>query len=865
MSIRVIALPHPFDSTNRIEKELPQQPVRALYAALATGFGTEHCYCEIDGRRITDLDYVPPDGSTVYLKTIPGGGDNRSTGTGMKVAGGLLVAVGVALSIFTVGIGVPIGAGLIGAGIGLFAGGMALFNLQIPQTSLPEAPVPRPGISGSRNRARPYGSVPVLFGRHLVTPDLAAHSHVTIENNQIYLVQLFCAGYSDMEIELDSFKIGDTKLTELGSTGSISEILSGNDSVFRMELLTGSDGGGTLYPRRVTPIEVNRPVKETLDDGSDGSVIVTTPAETTAVQVNLHFPQGLFRLNDDGSRASASVTVDLFIKPSGADDSEYVRFGFVHPPGAVVTGNDRNALFFPVRRELSAGSWTVRIGTVGNAGEREFRAFHVTTVNAYRDGPPVAPGIRRQVTLIALKTRATDRLNNAIDNFNFVAKALAPVYAGQGSGPSSWSTATTRNPASALLYALRGQVNRKPVEDRHIDWPAFEALYTWCERHQYYCDAVLADRLILMRLLTNIACTARAIPARRDGMFSVIQDIARESETQLFTPANSIDYTQDICFADIPPALEMQFIAAADDQGRDIWKDDVLRVYDTPDGTPGDLDPAHFQNVPLWGITSARQAFLQGMYSYACMRLRPRRHTITADFEFLMCSRGDRIKYSGDSALTGIAWGRITGLVTEGNAVTAFVLDERVEMQSGRQYRIRVRSATNVQTLYDVITETAVQNHVTLNGAVPLATAPESGDLFVLGEIGSIEVDLVITDIQPLNDSSARLVCVDYSPELFALDEPGFTIPPWAPGVSVGGAVDSGVPSDPPPAWLAGVNERITDAYIEGAAKLFTDFRFAASDDIDTAPSIDADNDNPGDSWTDIPGAVNDGEYLRLR
>ena len=431
--------------------------------------------------------------------------------------------------------------------------------------------------------------------------------------------------------------------------------------------------------------------------------------------------------------------------------------------------------------------------------------------------------------LVALRSKATDRLNNVIDGFNFIAQARVPAYAGSGAGPSAWKNGLTRNPASALLYALRGQVNRRPAEDRHIDWPAFESLYRWCEDRKYYCDAVLADKITLLNLLANIAATARAAPSKSDGMFSLIHDIERGAESQLFTPANSIDYTQALGFTDIPPAMELQFIAGTDDQGQDIWKDEILKVYDTPDGKPGGLDPAHFQASPLWGVTGARQAFLLGMYSYACLRRRPRRHTITADFEFLMCSRGSRIKYSGDTALDGIAWGRIAGLEITDNMVTAFVLDAHVEMQAGGQYQIRIRTAKNEQRVYNIVTETAYQNFVTLNGAIPLAVSPVPGDLFTVGETGSIGLDLIITDIEPLNEHTARLTCVDYSPDIFGVDDPGFEIAPWNPNVSIGGAVDSGVPSDPPPAYLAGLQEKIVSAQVEAAVKVFTDFRFAVN------------------------------------
>jgi hypothetical protein len=817
VSIRITALPNPFDAGKRIVRELdPGKSLRELYAGLDTGLDPSHGRFQVDGAVVTDFDYVPPDGAEVVIRVVPYG--NSDTGALMKASGWLLSVAGVIVMGIAgwTGIGAAIGAGLVGAGISLMGNGTYML-LHEPQSLKNNTPETRPGIKGAGNQARPYGYVPVLLGRHLVTPDLAAAPYLSSVNNEQYLTQLFCCGYNNLHIECDSFKLGETKLIELSATKDIDQILAGGDSVIQMELLSGVQS--SLYPRRVKPLDVSRELKETLDDGTSGAIVVTTPDNTSRIGVNLSFPNGLFGLDKDGDIITIGVYLDLWIKAAGnPDESAYTRFGYVVPgAGNLISAKSKKALYYEFSKEVEPGAWSIKIEKSGNygGGKHRYDSGYVLTVNAFQDGPPVSLDCIQDLRLIALKVKATDRLNGVIDNFNFTAQAVLPVYSGEGSGPASWGTAAlTKNPAAALLYVLRGGVNRRPVEDAFIDWRRLEDWYTWCEAHRYYCSAVLSDKITLIELLKQICLTGRAEPARRDGLFSVIQDVARGSHTQLLTPKNTVSYSQSLEFPDIPQAVEIQFID--EDSG---FQEDVRKVYNTPSGEEENTDPSDFREMRPWGVTNARQAFLMGRYNYACLTNRPRVHTIVLDIEYLISYKGSWIKYSGDTALTGIAWGRLKDFVQTGSFITALTLDELIQMEAGKNYRIRIRTSKNQQAEYGVVYTPDYTNHVLLEDTIPVSFGAAAGDLYAFGEVGSVTLDLVIGDIDPVSDSQARLTCVDYAPEIFGIDDPSYIVPPWSPNVSVGGAADSGVPETPPPAYLNTIREKIVETQVETAER----------------------------------------------
>lgn len=71
-------------------------------------------------------------------------------------------------------------------------------------------------FSGSANTARIGGTIPVAYGRNLLSPDLAMQPYVYFENNEQYLVVLNCLGQGEFFIH-DIFMAG-TNVSTLGSS-----------------------------------------------------------------------------------------------------------------------------------------------------------------------------------------------------------------------------------------------------------------------------------------------------------------------------------------------------------------------------------------------------------------------------------------------------------------------------------------------------------------------------------------------------------------------------------------------------------------------------------------------------------------------
>ena len=787
--IQVIALLNPF-STEKTQFETEKKSIKEILEKIDPGRAVNTGWrVMVDDVIITDFDSTPEDGQTVYIKLVPeGGGTPQQQGGAMKGGGWAAIALGVA-SIFIPVVGPFLGAALIGSGVGMVLGGTVLMNLDIPSLNDRESPEQSPSIRGSRNQMRQLGVIPFLFGTRRIYADLAATSFTWVDRNgDQYLYQLFCAGQKDIEIDISTIKIADTLLADY-SGGSIGNILAGADPIIRMQIASGA-GTPPLVTKCVHEEQRNSQLKNKTEEGLDGSVIWTTPDKTEGINVDIFFYNGLGKYNDDGDVVSTSVRVGAWYKKATEPDSAYQVLGYFSGYSDTISGSELKTKRYAIDKTgLEAGQYTVKVSRISDDTEdnNTVDAVYLGSIRAIKNAAPVSPETCKKLTLIGLKIKASEKLSNVIDQLNFVATAKMPVYSGNGTGQSAWSTvAKTENPASCALAAMQSDFAQQKLTEKEIDWPKLESWYTWCEEHNYTCNEYVAESTSISQLLAEIASTSRAEIFRLNGKLTMVQDIERTAAVQLFTPRNSFGYTETIMFADIPDAMAIGFV---DKEAG--YAENELSIYNTKSGNK-ENEPNTSQDVSLWGVTDSEQARRLGMYKFAVTKNRPIVHKFSCDFEYLLCSKGDWIKYAGDIALAGIKQGRIAEVIYDNGNVTGFVSDEVLPMEAGKSYAVRIRKNNAEIVLYKL--KTAPGNNLEVFFDFPLSgSGLNEGDLFAFGVVNTETIDLIITDIQPGENLSADITAVEYSPAIFDVDKPDFVLPDFENKITpVPGAVDSG-------------------------------------------------------------------------
>ena len=786
--IQVIALLNPF-STEKTQFETEKKSIKEILEKIDLGRAVNTGWrVMVDDVIITDFDSIPEDGQTVYIKLVPeGGGTPKEQGGAMKFAGYAMALVGGILTL--TGVGAGLGLALIGTGIGMVAGGTVLMNVNIPSLNDRESPEQSPSIRGSRNQMRQLGVIPFLFGTRRIYADLAATSFTWVDRNgDQYLYQLFCAGQKDIEIDTSTIKIADTLLADY-SGGSIDNILAGTDPLIRMQIASGA-GTPPLVTKCVHEEQRNSQLKNKTEEGVDGSVIWTTPDNTEGINVDIFFYNGLGKYNDDGDVVSASVRVGAWYKKATEPDSAYQVLGYFSGYSDTISGSELKTKRYAIDKTgLEAGQYTVKVSRIStDSGDNKIvDAVYLGSIRAIKNTAPVSPETCKKLTLIGLKIKASEKLSNVIDQLNFVATAKMPVYSGSGTGQNAWNTiAKTENPASCALAAMQSDFAQQKLTEKEIDWPKLESWYTWCEEHNYTCNEYVAESISISQLLMAIASTSRAEVFRLNGKLTMVQDIERTAAVQLFTPRNSFGYTETVMFADIPDAMAIGFV---DKEAG--YAENELSIYNTKSGNK-ENEPDTSQDVSLWGVTDSEQARRLGMYKFAVTKNRPIVHKFSCDFEYLLCSKGDWIKYAGDIALAGLKQGRIAEVIYDNGNVTGFVSDEVLPMEAGKSYAVRIRKNNAEIVLYKL--KTSPGNNLEVFFEFPLSgSGLNEGDLFAFGLVDTETIDLIITDIQPGENLSADITAVEYSPAIFDVDKPDFVLPDFENKITpVPGAVDSG-------------------------------------------------------------------------
>lgn len=789
--IKIIAQLNPF-STDKSIFEFESDTVSNLLKKIDTNKAVNTGWrVMIDDQIITDFETVVPAGSTVYVKLVPEGDSPEETGAKAGVWVGVVSAIAGAILLFIPGFQL-FGGLLLGVGCVMFTGaGYAYVDIQQQKNQNKEKPESDPSIRGSQNQSRPMQQIPTLLGRRRIYPDLimTPYTEVDSSGNQ-YLCQLFCAGQKDQKIDTSSIKIEETLLKDYSTSKNIDNVLAGTDEHINMKIHYG-DSSLSLFKKCVHEQQFNSSLKNKLEDDTSGAVIWTSPAGTTEINVDIFFYNGLAKYNDAGEVESASVTVKAYYKQKDASDSAYQLIGYFKNGSNTISDSQLKTLRYVVSKSgLQADSYTIKVEreTADSDSSMVIDEVYLGSIRAIKNSSPVRSEILQKLCVIELKIKATPKLQNIIEKLNFVSQSYLPIYSKSGTGSSSWTTkALSSNPASVAVFAMQGAMAQQKLKDSDIDWMAFEKLYNWCESHNYECNYFLSESISISQLLTNIATCARCEIFRLNGKITVVQDIEKDSAVQLFTPRNSKNYTETLLKAEIPDCIALKFVN--EESG---FAEDEVKVYNTSTGNKI-TEPETTQEVSLWGVTNSKQARKVGMYDLAVFRARSVVHTFQCDFEYMLCSKGDWIKYAGDIALAGLKQGRIENLIYNDNGkIIGFKSDELLPMQEENSYAVRIRKNDGTISLYDIIYTEG--NHLEILFSESLqADEIQEQNLFAFGIRGQETIDLIVTSISCQDNLMAEITAVEYAPKIFEVDSPNFTLPDFESNISdIPGVVDSG-------------------------------------------------------------------------
>lgn len=842
--LQLVTCPHPLT----MERQRMALPVGGTLREMLAdgGIYTPYAYVFVNDELIPfeQWELVRPEaGSIVTARVVPsgGGGGKNPLRTVLQIAV-LVVAAYVAGPAGVAVLG-KVGAGIAAAGVGI-VGSLAI-NALIP----PPMPNMSGGgglsldrghaITGSRNRAVPFGTVPCVLGTNRLYPLMAAMPYTeTLGDKQFYRM-LFCAGYAPLTTS--AFKIGETDLAEFDGV----EIVEGVSDVNPPELFSSD-----VYEESVG---VKLPTYDYSGGSPDHSSVAwtqrTTQANVDEISLDLGTFSGLFYMSEKGKRKQVDIDIHVQSSPAGTGvwtdvvPAEITGPGTDQGGGVIrLTAKEAKVFWIGLRWGVVGGQYDVRMRRVAitvagsspwNDKDQDslFDDVHWASLRSITQVQPVAmPGVH----LIALRIQATDQLEGIVDRFNLVAQAHVPIYDG-----ISWSTAASNSPAWAYAAVLTGPANKRPLPLARLDAAALKTWADDCTSAGFTFNAVIDGRTTVLEMLNNITAVGRAARAMNDGLHSMVQDVAQAVPVQLFSPRNSWGFSGTKVFAEQAHALKVKFVRAANG-----YQQDEITVYD--DGYDAG-NATRFETIELYGVDNADQAWKLARYHIAVARLRPESYELSVDVEHIVCTRGDLVRVAHDVPKWGSSWGRIKSI-----AGLDITLDEQVLVEAGESYVVRIRTADGTILTEGVSAAAGETNTLTLDGAL---AGIADGDLVLFGLLGSESVELIVKAIEPGPDLTARLRLVDaapgvlladqgtipvYSSNMTGLEDPSIWIPPVPNIVSISSTLRApqpgieGLTAALKVCYTAPAGGKIAPSWVEAQVRL------SGSDSWSTVPAVPA-------------------------
>jgi len=584
-------------------------------------------------------------------------------------------------------------------------------------------------IEGAKNSLSPFGVIPVCLGTNRMFPLQAARPFTETEGSDQYVRQLFTYGYGE-QLTVADVKIGQTEITEFDDVDIENKFL-GN-------LHTGTD----LYSDDVYQDDYS-----ILLDFAGGYTLRTTQLNIDEAIVDFTLPQGLVRYTNSGGRATQTVEYEVQHSPAGAGTWTTAYSG-------TISASQKEALRKSHRIVFGAnGQYDIRVKRLSPDATSD-QVFDKIVFSAIKSVTYQNPVNLEGINGSAVRIKATDQLNGALDQLNALVTIHVPDY---DTISGLWLLRETSNPASLYRYVLQGLPNAKGLPDSKIIIEDLEDWHTHCKNEGYTYNRVIDFETTVDAVLRDIASAGAASPAVVDGKRTVAIDRIKDEITQVITPRNSWGYSGEMIYPSLPHAFRIQFRNA--DKG---YVQDERIVYD--DGYD-EYNATEFEVMELQSTTNADLAFKTGRRHIAAARLRPESHTWMMDIEHLVSLRGDRILLEHDAPIVGVGDGRIKSVQTLGESpdlVSGITLDDTIAIPTTGMYYVRIR-LDDGSLLYKELT-TVVGNTTALVFAVPfdLVDIPAAGDLCYVVEAGG-ELDLLITRIEPQDDMTARITAINYA------------------------------------------------------------------------------------------------------
>ena len=640
--------------------------------------------CQHNGLSVLRADWsntIIRDGDIVTFLPLPLGGGGGGKNPLRTV---LMIAVMVVATVYGgplgAAVGIPAGAG---AGMGIAAGavqaavggaiiafaGTTLINAVIPaprpsgmdfgSAGSAIAPSPTYSLSAQGNQARLGQPIPVLYGRHMIYPNLASIPYQEFVDNEQYIFQLHVIGQG--EYDMEQVRIEDTPITSFEEVETEIIAPGGSVTLFESNVVTAPEVAG-------------QELLSAADGGDWVGPFTANPAGTLAghLGVDVVFPRGLYYVNNEGGKVTR--TVDWEVQARAIDDQgvatgSWTSLGSESYSAATNTPQRQSYKYAvtPGRHEV----WLQRL----DARDTSSRAAHEIrwgSLRSYLDGMPDFGN----VTLLAVRMRATDNLTQQSSRMiNCIVTRKLPTWDTE----TGWSAPTpTSSIAWAFADACRAEYGAK-LADGRVDLDALHTLdQVWSARGDEF-NGVFDSSMTVWEALNRIARCGRAVPVLQGGIVRIFRDAAQTLPIAMFGPRNIVKGSFRIQY--IMPGEETADAVTVSFFSSSTWKPDEITAV-LPGSSSGNE-----AKVTLFGCTNEAQAEREGLYMAADNLYRRKLVSWSTELEGMIPTYGDLVVVTHDMP----RWGQGGEVVACDDQAQVLTVSEPLNWEAGMGHYIALR------------------------------------------------------------------------------------------------------------------------------------------------------------------------------
>ena len=601
--------------------------------------------CQYNGLSVLRADWsntIIRDGDIVTFLPLPLGGGGGGKNPLRTV---LMIAVMVVATVYGGPLGAQLGISLnAGAGMGIAAGavqaavggaiiafaGTTLINAVIPaprpsgmdfgSAGSAIAPSPTYSLSAQGNQARLGQPVPVLYGRHMIYPNLASIPYQEFVDNEQYIFQLHVIGQG--EYDMEQVRIEDTPITSFEEVETEIIAPGGSVTLFESNVVTAPEVAG-------------QELLSAADGGDWVGPFTANPAGTLAghLGVDVVFPRGLYYVNNEGGKVTR--TVDWEVQARAIDDQGVATGSWTSLGSESYSAATNTPQRQSYKYAVTPGRHEVRLQRL-DARDTSSRAAHEIrwgSLRSYLDGMPDFGN----VTLLAVRMRATDNLTQRSSRMiNCIVTRKLPIWDPE----TGWSAPIpTSSIAWAFADACRADYGAR-LADGRVDLDALHTLdQVWVARGDEF-NGVFDSSMTVWEALNRIARCGRAVPVLQGGIVRIFRDAAQTLPIAMFGPRNIVKGSFRIQY--IMPGEETADAVTVSFFSSSTWKPDEITAALPGSGSGNEA------KVTLFGCTNGAQAEREGLYMAADNLYRRKLVSWSTELEGMIPTYGDLVVVTHD-------------------------------------------------------------------------------------------------------------------------------------------------------------------------------------------------------------------------